>query len=82
MAKMKWSRLKNILFGTENIISIILGTIISVIIAVAAYYTDMLLENFIPSGQSPISKIMIALIIGIIIRNTFLKTSKIKPGIK
>jgi uncharacterized integral membrane protein (TIGR00698 family) len=81
MAKMKWSRFSNILFGTNNVISILLGTIVSVIIAVAAYYIDMMLGNFIPSGQSPISEIMIALIIGIIIRNTFLKTSKMKPGI-
>jgi len=66
----KKSKGLNLFFGTQDIIGIIPGAALAVVVTVAAYYLNQLIKLVMPAGQSPISTIMIAIILGMIVRNT------------
>ena len=69
MPEKKKNKFVELLFGTNNFFSIIPGLAMVITITVVAYYLNLLLEFLISSGQSPVSTILLAIIIGIIIRN-------------
>lgn len=81
MPEKKKNRFLELLFGTNNFFSIIPGLIIVIIVTVAAYYLNLLLEFLIPSGKSPVSMILLAIIIGIIIRNVIKLPAILNNGI-
>ena len=66
----KRSRVLNSLFGTDDVMGIIPGAALAVAITVAASYLNQLIKLFAPTGQSPVSTIMIAIILGMTFRNT------------
>ena len=69
------------IFSTSKILNIFPGFILAVIITLAAYYLNVLLEKIIPTGQSPISTIMIAIILGMIVKNTIKVPTFFNSGI-
>lgn len=69
MSAEKGSKVLNLFFGTKNVMSIIPGTALAVVITVAAYYLNQLIKLFMPTGQSPVSTIMIAIVLGMMVRN-------------
>lgn len=77
----KRSRVLNSLFGTNHVIGIIPGAVLAVGITVAASYLNQLIKLFAPTGQSPVSTIMIAIILGMTFRNTVGVPRSCSPGI-
>jgi uncharacterized integral membrane protein (TIGR00698 family) len=74
-------KILKILFGTQNVLSIIPGLAMTAAIAVAAHYGVVLLEKIIPSGNSPVSAIMFAILLGMIINNVVKIPKIFCPGI-
>ena len=81
MSAEKRDKFFKLIFGSKNIFSIIPGLAIVIIITITAYYLNLFLKIFIPSGQNPISTIMLAIIIGIIIGNIVKIPKVFSPGI-
>jgi len=81
MPKKKGTRVLNLFFGTENVIGIVPGVALAVVITVVAHYLNELIKLFIPTGQSPVSTIMIAIILGMMVRNTVGTPKSCNPGI-
>ena len=77
----KRSRVLNSLFGTDDVMGIIPGAVLAVAITVAASYLNQLIKLFAPTGQSPVSTIMIAIILGMTLRNTVGVPRSCSPGI-
>jgi len=75
------SKLKNFLFGTQDVVSIVPGFIVAALITVAAIYVHHLIGFLFHLKKSPISDIMIAIIIGLIVRNTVGMPEMMGPGI-
>jgi len=74
--------MKNILFGTENPKSLVMGVALAIIVVVMATYAGGYIRLFLNLEKSPISTIMLAIILGIVIKNTAGVSQAYNPGIK
>ena len=76
------NKIKDILFRTDDPKSLIIGMGLAVIVVITATYIGKSVGIFMGMEKSPISTIMLAIILGIIIRNTIGVPQSFKPGIK
>jgi uncharacterized integral membrane protein (TIGR00698 family) len=63
-------KILNLLFGTDQILSIIPGLLLAVLIAVISYFACDGLCLILKMKHSPISVVTIAIILGVLVRNT------------
>ena len=75
------SKVKNFLFGTQDVKGLIPGFILAAIITAIAVYLHDLVGVLFHLKKSPISSIMIAIILGLIVRNTIRIPESLYPGI-
>ncbi len=75
------SKLKHFLFGTQDVKSLIPGFILAAVITALAVYIHDLIGVLLHLKKSPISSIMIAIIIGLAVRNTISVPEMMYPGI-
>lgn len=73
--------IKNTLFGTDKPRSLVLGFGLAVIVVFIAIYIDKYIGIFLNLEKSPVSIIMLAIILGIIIKNTIGIPNICDPGI-
>lgn len=76
------NKIKNILIGSEKPQSLVLGLVLAVIIVIIAIYTCKFIEIALGFEKSPISTIMLAVIFGVIVKNTIGVPQIFTPGIK
>lgn len=62
-------------------VSILPGLLLTIAVTVAAYYLNVLIQFLIPTNQSPISNIFIAIILGLAIKNLISLPKIFNPGI-
>ena len=86
MADEKTSKLKDLLFGTQNIPALIPGVVLAVVIMlIALLLTKMLgslLGDFLHLKKNPLSPILVAIILGLAVRNTASPSKTFDAGIK
>jgi len=82
MAEKNKSTLKDLLFGTQNISSLIPGVILAYGLTRLAMDLTGRLGNILPFEKNPLSPILIAIILGLILRNTISLDVAFGPGIK
>ena len=81
MSEKKESRILNLLFGKQNPLRIIPGLILAVVITCIAFQLTKGIAVLLDLNKSPVSAIMMAIILGIIIRNTVPVPQSFQPGI-
>jgi uncharacterized integral membrane protein (TIGR00698 family) len=81
MSTEKESKVLNIFFGTQDIASVLPGVTLAVVVTVAAHYLNQLIKIIMPAGQSPVGTIMIAILLGMIVKNTVGVPKRCNPGI-
>ena len=81
MSTEKESKVLNLLFGTQDIGGIIPGAALAVVVTMAAHYLNQLIKLVMPAGQSPVSTIMIAIVLGMMVKNTVRVPKRCDPGI-
>lgn len=64
------SKILNLLFGTDRVFSIIPGLLLAALIAVISYYACNIFCAVTDMKTSPVSRIMVGILLGIIVRNT------------
>ncbi len=77
----KESRILNLLFGTQNPQKIIPGLVLTVVITVIAFLLTKGIASLLDLKKSPVSAIMMGIMLGIIIGNTFPIPQSFQPGI-
>jgi len=70
MSKKKDSKIFNLLFGIQNPISIVFGLGMAVLITVIGFQLTHLIARLFELKKSPVSAIMMAIVFGIIVKNT------------
>ena len=79
-------RLMKTLFGTDNILAIIPGAILAVGVMLLSFFLADLLGSFFQSvfhlAKSPVSMFLLAILIGMIVRNVIRWPEGFRPGIK
>jgi uncharacterized integral membrane protein (TIGR00698 family) len=75
------SKLKNSLFGNQNIPSLIPGFLLALVIMLTALFLTKIVGNLLPWEKNPLSPILVAIILGLIIRNTIPLHKSFRPGI-
>ncbi len=75
------SKLKDFLFGVQDVKSLVPGFVVAVVITVLAFYIHDLIGVLFHLKKSPISSIMIAIVLGLIVRNTINVSEGMYPGI-
>ncbi len=81
MADEKASKLKDLLFGTQNIPAIIPGVILAVAVMLAALIFTKILGGLLPLKKNPLSPILVAIVFGLILRNTASPSKTFDAGI-
>ena len=81
MAEEKKSKLKNLWFGTQNISSLIPGIILATVLMLIAKFITDVLGEMLPFEKNPLSMLLVAIILGLIIRNTIKLPMIFGPGI-
>jgi len=81
MSEKRESRIMNLLFGRQDPLEIIPGLVLAVVITVIAFLLTKGIASLLDLKKSPISAIMMAIILGIIIRNTFPIPQSFQAGI-
>jgi len=82
MSQNKDSKIKSRLFGHQNIPSLIPGVLLALIIMLAAIFLTKYLGNLLPYQKNPLSPVLLAIILGLIIRNTVVLHETFDAGIK
>lgn len=82
MSQNKDSKIKSSLFGTQNISSLIPGVLLALFIMLAAMFLTGFLGNILPWQKNPLSPILLAIILGLIVRNTIPLHVSFDAGIK
>jgi len=67
MLKGNSSQLKNLLFGTQNIPALIPGVILAVSVMLIALFITRTLGSLLPWEKNPLSPILVAILLGLII---------------
>ena len=78
----KKSNLKDLWFGNQDLSSLIPGVILAVVIMLVAGFLTSSLGNILPWEKNPLSLILLAIIVGLIIRNVIALPKYFEPGIK
>lgn len=81
MADGKTSRIKKILFGTQNIPALIPGVALAVIVTLLALFLTKMLGSLLPLKKNPLSPILVATILGLVIRSTISLPKSFDAGI-
>jgi uncharacterized integral membrane protein (TIGR00698 family) len=82
MAERKDSKLKDLWFGTQIVSSIVPGIILAVAIMLAAIFFTDKIGTVLPFKKNPLSPILVAIILGLIIANSIRLPKMLGPGIK
>jgi uncharacterized integral membrane protein (TIGR00698 family) len=82
MADEKTSKLKDLLFGTQNISALIPGVILAVAVTLAALVFTKTLGGLLPLKKNPLSPILVAIVFGLILRNTISPSRTFDAGIR
>ena len=72
----------NLIFGTDKVFSILPGLILAAVIAVISFHTCRGICAVTDMKSSPVSRIMVGILLGILIRNTVGVPNLLTPGIK
>ncbi len=81
MSDRKESRILSLLFGMQNPLLIIPGLVLAVVITLIAFQMTKGTAVLLDLKKSPVSAIMLAIILGIIIRNVIHIPQSFQPGI-
>jgi len=81
MSDRRESRILNLLFGMQKPIIIIPGLLLAVVITIIAFQMTKGIAVLLDLKKSPVSAIMMAIILGIIVRNTIHLPHAFQPGI-
>ncbi len=81
MTDRKESRIINLLFGMQNPLQIIPGLLLAVVITLDAFQMTNGMAVHLNLRKNPVSAIMLAIILGIIIRNLVHIPQSFQPGI-
>jgi uncharacterized integral membrane protein (TIGR00698 family) len=81
MRKRKDSRILNFLFGMQNPVKIIPGLALTVAIAIIGIVLTKWIKVPLNLKQSPVSAIMMAIVLGIIVKNTIDVPQSFQPGV-
>jgi uncharacterized integral membrane protein (TIGR00698 family) len=81
MSKKKDSRILNFLFGMQNPVRIIPGLALTVVIAIIGIQFTEWIKVLLKLKQSPVSAIMMAIVLGIIVKNTIGVSRRFQPGV-
>jgi uncharacterized integral membrane protein (TIGR00698 family) len=81
MSMRKDSRILNFLFGLQNPVKIIPGVALTVAIAVVGIQLTKWIKVLLNLKQSPVSAIMMAIVLGIIVKNTIGVSQSFQPGV-
>lgn len=82
MAEGKKSKLKDLWFGTQDVASIIPGVVLAVAIMLAAIFLTDKIGAALPFKKNPLSPILIAIILGLIIANVVSLPKMFGAGVK
>ncbi len=63
-------RILNILFGTQRVQEIIPGLLLAVVVTIVGIQLTKLIATLLGLAKSPVSAIMVAVVLGIIVKNT------------
>lgn len=77
----KESKTLNLLFGMQNPLKIIPGLLLAVVITIIAFQLTKGIAVLLDLKKSPVSAIMLAIVLGIIIRNVIHIPQSFQPGI-
>ncbi len=72
---------QHLLFGTEKVLSIVPGLLLAAVIATISLYACKWICLAMDMKSSPVSRIMVGIILGILIRNTVGMPDLFRPGI-
>jgi len=82
MADERKSKLKDLLFGNQDVFSIIPGFILAVAIMLIALFLTKTLGELLPWEKNPLSPILVAIVLGLAIRNTMSLHKRFDAGIR
>ncbi len=77
----KTSEAKKLLFGTQNLSALIPGIILAVTVMLLSVFFTNAVGGFLPWQKNPLSPILIAIILGLMIRNTIPLPESFNAGI-
>ena len=81
MADERKSKLKDLLFGNQDVLSIIPGVILAVAVMLIALFLTKVLGDLLPWDKNPLSPILVAIVLGLAIRNTVSLHKRFDAGI-
>lgn len=81
MAEQKTSKLKNLWFGTQDLPSLVPGVILAVVLMLIAVFLTKTIGNALPFKKNPLSPILVAIILGLLVRNLLTVPKICGPGI-
>ena len=81
MAEGNESKVKNFLFGTQNIGALIPGVLLAIIIMFIAIFLTKTIGDLLPMEKNPLSAILIAIVLGLILRSTIKLPQMFDDGI-
>ena len=82
MSNGKTSKLKYLLFGNQNISALIPGVILAVIVMLIALLLTKTLGKVLPWEKNPLSPILVAIVLGLAVRNTISLPRTFEAGIR
>lgn len=82
MADGKDSKLKNLVFGTDDVSSIIPGFILATVIMLGAVFLTKALGDALPWEKNPLSPILVAIVLGLAVRNAIPLPKMFDGGIR
>ena len=74
--------LKLFLFGTRQLSRLIPGVCLGIVVMLVSVGLARLAEELLPAGKNPFSPILIAIVLGMVIRNSFYLSAPFYPGIR
>ncbi len=77
---MSKKRILEILFGTEHVLEIIPGLAFSVLVTIVGIQLTIWMASLLALTESPVSAIMMAIVLGIIVKNRSMFPRDANPG--
>ena len=78
---MSKKRILDILFGTQNVLNIIPGLALAVVVTIVGIQLTKWVAALLGLAKSPVSAIMMAIVLGIIVKNTIGVPERCQPGV-
>jgi len=82
MSDSKNSKLKEFIFGTQNIGSLIPGFLLGIVVMLVSIILTKWLGELLPYEKNPLSVVLVAIIVGLLLRNLIRLPASFEPGIK